>query len=388
MASLTLRLTQVHRLLLRKQHLSPPSTEASAKDLVREVGGLHATGAATTYLSLWSRRRGFTKKELQNALYDDRTVAKVLCMRNTLFILTKELLPVAYQATKQRRDTLIDRYLRHYGMPRSRYDQCCDMVRDLLGTGAKTAAEIKGDLSDPDTNLVVDLMPNDWHLVRGQPRGTWRSSLHEYSTFEVWYPDVDLQSLTPEQARVELVEHYLSRLGPASEDDIAWWASLPRSDVRTALGSLGDEVETVQIEGLGSGYLLLSRDLHTLESEPPEEHDTFLLPTLDPYIMGYKDRTRFLDPARVNKVFDRAGNALPTVWQDGRVIGVWVEDSKQSALQVLLFNNEADMRLARQLEERARRLSQFLEHDPPDVQILRYPEDGYAQNPFRVARKS
>jgi hypothetical protein len=234
---------------------------------------------------------------------------------------------------------------------------------------------------------VVDLMPNDWQLVRGQPRGTWRSNLHEYSAFEAWYPDVDLQSLTPEQARLELVTHYLSRLGPASEDDIAWWAGLSRSDVRAAVGSLGDEVETVQIEGLGSEYVLLSRDLDTLRRVAPEERDTFLLPTLDPYVMGYKDRTRFLDPAQANKVFDRAGNALPTVWRDGCVIGVWVEDSKRSALQVLLFD-EADTRLTSPLEEEAGCLSQFLEHDPPDVQILRYPEDGYAQNPFRVARKS
>jgi len=387
MASLTLGLSQIHRLLLRKQHLSPPSTKTSIKDLVDEVGGLHATGAANTYLSLWSRRRDFTKEELQTALYDDRSVAKVLCMRNTLFILPKELLPAAYLATRKRRDALIDRYLRHHGITRSRYEQCCDTVRQLLGTGAKTAAEIKRELSDPDTLQVVDLMPNDWHLVRGQPRGTWRSNLHEYSTFEIWYPDVDLRSLTPQQACMELVRHYLSCLGPATADDIAWWAGLAKSDVRTALSSMGAEVEEVEIEGPGSGYLVLSRDLDTLRSERPEERESLFLPSLDPYIMGYKDRTRFLDPGRSNKVFDRAGNALPTVWEDGRVIGVWVENSERSALQVLLFN-EAGSRLTRQLEEQAHRLSLFLEHEPPGVQILRYPRDGYAQNPFRVARKS
>jgi hypothetical protein len=387
MASLTLELSQVHRLLLRKQHLSPPSARASVKDLAGEVGGLHATGAANTYLSLWSRRRGFTKDDLQTALYDDHSVAKVLCMRNTLFILPKELLPVAYQATKNRRDVLVDRYLRHYGVTRARYDECCDMVRRLLGNGAKTAAEIKRGLLDPETNLAVDLMPHDWRLVRGRPRGTWRSNLHEYSTFEVWYPDVDLGLLTPQEARAEVVEHYLARLGPATEHDIAWWSGLSRSEVRTALDSKVNELEEVEIKGLGSGYLLLSRDLDTLQSEPSQESYSFFLPSLDPYIMGYKDRTRFLDPSSSKKVFDRAGNALATVWQDGRVIGVWVEDSKRCAPQVLLFD-EADSRLSMQLEEQAQRLSLFLEHDPPDIQMLRYPEDGYAQNPFRVARKS
>jgi len=55
----------------------------------------------------------------------------------------------------------------------------------------------------------------------------------------------------------------------------------------------------------------------------PGEPHVFLLPALDPYIMGYQDRRRFLDPAHNDKVLDRAGNAVPTVWANGRVVGVW-----------------------------------------------------------------
>jgi hypothetical protein len=47
------------------------------------------------------------------------------------------------------------------------------------------------------------------------------------------------------------------------------------------------------------------------------------LPVLDPYIMGYRDRRRFLDAAHQASVFDRAGNAVPTVWVNGRIVGVW-----------------------------------------------------------------
>ena len=48
--------------------------------------GLHATDPATPYLSLWARVPGFRVADLDAALYDERTVAKHLAMRRTLWI--------------------------------------------------------------------------------------------------------------------------------------------------------------------------------------------------------------------------------------------------------------------------------------------------------------
>jgi len=39
--------------------------------------------------------------------------------------------------------------------------------------------------------------------------------------------------------------------------------------------------------------------------------------------MGYRDRDRFLAPEHRAKLFDRAGNAAPTVWVNGRAVGAW-----------------------------------------------------------------
>jgi hypothetical protein len=49
-----------------------------------------------------------------------------------------------------------------------------------------------------------------------------------------------------------------------------------------------------------------------------------LLPALDPSVMGWADRRFFLGehgPA----LFDGNGNAAPTVWWDGRIIGGWAQ---------------------------------------------------------------
>ncbi len=50
-----------------------------------------------------------------------------------------------------------------------------------------------------------------------------------------------------------------------------------------------------------------------------------LLPGLDPTTMGWKEREWYLDPACAD-AFDRVGNAGPTIWVDGRVVGAWAID--------------------------------------------------------------
>src|SRR5262249_58938610 len=47
-----------------------------------------------------------------------------------------------------------------------------------------------------------------------------------------------------------------------------------------------------------------------------------LLPALDPTTMGWAERDWYLGTHRA-ALFDRAGNAGPTVWWDGRIVGGW-----------------------------------------------------------------
>jgi len=381
-----LSLRQVNGFVLHKQHLAAPTHSASIVETVEGVGGLHATGATVPYLSLWARRTAFTKEELHRALYEQRSLAKVLCMRNTLFVLPKEILPVAYQATKKRRKALLGRYLRHHAITNDEYERACARVADLLLAGPRTTAEIKQELSDASMGIMVDLKPDDWRLVRVSPRGTWRSNLHQYAPLENWFPDVQLHSVSQRDAQAKLVRHYLSAFGPATEQDVAWWVGLALKEVRQALELLGDSAVESKIEGLEGSFLLHAHDLDRLKRVSSAGPALVLLPSLDPYVMGYKERSRFLHPDKYGKVFDRAGNALPTVLYDGCVIGVWIEDSKRHALRVLLFDG-VDKGFANQLEDEAEQLSRFLEHDTPDIQIELYPEDVYPKTPFTLGRK-
>ena len=78
-------------------------------------------------------------------------------------------------------------------------------------------------------------------------------------------------------------------------------------------------------------------------SQPPG-HAVFLLPSLDPFVMGYSNRERFLSPEHKEKVFDRAGNALPTVWVGGRIVGAWGQ-RRDGVIVTGLFEQVGDEQL-------------------------------------------
>ncbi len=61
----------------------------------------------------------------------------------------------------------------------------------------------------------------------------------------------------------------------------------------------------------------------TTSSRPSgSEPSAALLPTLDPTTMGWKERDWYLGE-HASLLFDSNGNAGPTVWWDGRVVGGW-----------------------------------------------------------------
>ncbi len=65
---------------------------------------------------------------------------------------------------------------------------------------------------------------------------------------------------------------------------------------------------------------MLADDLE--EVEPPTPC-VALLSTLDPTTMAWKERDWYLGAATARTLFDRNGNAGPTIWWDGRVVGGW-----------------------------------------------------------------
>ncbi|HET6343715.1 MAG TPA: crosslink repair DNA glycosylase YcaQ family protein [Myxococcota bacterium] len=102
----------------------------------------------------------------------------------------------------------------------------------------------------------------------------------------------------PDDPERELARRYLAGHGPAGPQDFAAWSGLPLTTARRVL----PEAPKVKAP------------------KPPRVK---LLGHLDPYLLGYKDRSFALDPAHAKKVNRGGGFLRPLVLVDGRVAGVW-----------------------------------------------------------------
>jgi DNA glycosylase AlkZ-like len=85
-----------------------------------------------------------------------------------------------------------------------------------------------------------------------------------------------------------------------------------------------------------------------------------LLPALDPYLMGYKERERYLDLREFDLVFDRSGNSTSTILIDGKAAGVWdFSQGPRPTVKLFLFY-ALEKKVLCMVESRARAVGQFM----------------------------
>ncbi|GAA5059203.1 winged helix DNA-binding domain-containing protein [Nocardia callitridis] len=331
------------------------------RDIAGSVLALHATDPATVFVSVNARSTALTPSDVERALYDDRTVVRLLAMRRTMFVTPREVLPVLQAACadalahKQRR--AYSKYLEKAGVggddPIGWFAEVeAETHAALLDMGAATGAQLSKRV--PRLRTQVDTAPGKayskptnittWvlvtlgcagHIVRGRPNGSWTSSQYTWSPVETWLPE-GVPQLPAATARAELVRRWLYAFGPAPVTDLAWWTGWTQTEVRKALAQL----EVVEVDLNGNTGLLLADDLAPVAPPAPW---VALLPALDPTPMGWKSRHWYLGP-HAEALFDRNGNIGPTIWSDGRIIGGWAQRKNGEIAYRLLEDVGTDTR--------------------------------------------
>ncbi len=327
------------RLTTRHQLDTPaPDPVAAAAAIV----GFHSSDPASVYLSARARVAGFTVAALEKALYDDRTLLRVLGMRRTMFVVPPDLAAVvdagcarALAPPERRRlaGWVADQGLAP-GDPHRWLDELADAVlASLAARGEATAAELTEDVPGLAKRIsfggdrkwagtvgmatrMVFLLAAEGKIIRARPLGSWRSAQYRWTGRDGWLLD-PLPDWDEGEARIDLVRRYLAAYGPATFTDVKWWTGWGVGVTRAVLAGAGAvEVELDE----GAGYLHPD-DVDPVPSAAPQ---AALLPGLDPAVMGWKEREWTVGP-HAGALFDRNGNAGPTVWWDGRVVGGWAQ---------------------------------------------------------------
>jgi hypothetical protein len=155
-------------------------------------------------------------------------------------------------------------------------------------------------------------------------------------------------------ARAELVRRWLRTFGPGTREDLRWWTGWTVAAVRRALETIG-AVE-VEVEAGVTGYLTPD-DLERVEAPAPW---VALLPALDATTMGWAPTGRewYLGPHRP-RLFDSAGNAGPTIWVDGRIVGGWAQ-RRDSGTVVPILLEDVGREVLAEIEAEAARLEEWI----------------------------
>ena len=326
---------------LGRGHPPPPPAAADPVAAARSLVALHATDPASVYLSAAARMRAPDPAAVASALYEERTLLRMLGMRRTMFVVPVELAPVVQAActravAEKERRRLVAR-LEGAGIAADAGRWLVEVedavVRALASRGEAVATELSADVPalrervlmaegksyegwQNVSTWVLMLLSADGRIVRGRPRGSWISSQYRWAVLDDWLPQ-GREEWAPEQAEEELVRRWLRAFGPATPADLRWWTGWTMGRTRAALARVGP----AEVDLDGEAGLVLPDDL---EPEPPPDPWVALLPALDATPMGWAGRDWFLGDHR-EALFDRSGNIGPTIWCDGRVVGGWAQ---------------------------------------------------------------
>ena len=327
------------RRLAVRHHLAPGARAETVAAAAVDIVGLHGTDPASVYLGAWARTRQVDKAAIERALYEERSLVRMLGMRRTVFVVPVGLVPVIQAACT---DQIAERMRRQLAQAIETSGIAADgaswlkdvgeaTVHALAARGTATGAELAQDeprlraqivyATDKSyggpanvTTRLLTLLSAEGLIVRGRPRGGWTSSQ------VTWYAAEDLARPPAPAARVELARRWLSAFGPALVSDLQWWTGLTAGQVKQALAQL--DVTEVDLDG--SPGVMLAADVPGLDDAPTVEPWGALLPALDPTAMGWRERAWYVG-VHTAALFDRSGNIGPTAWWDGRIVGGWAQ---------------------------------------------------------------
>jgi len=355
-----------------RHHLLPGTRIDDLPQLADDLVALHSSDPPTVYLSAMTRMRQPSIAAVEQALYADRSLIRHHAMRRTLWVATPTMVRQMHAAATRR--LVAPEHKRVAGLlvqsgiddPDGWLAQARDQILDYLRTHGPTAGRVLGQqvpalrqplLLGPGTRWqatvsahtrVVTLLGFEGEILRTRPTGSWVNGAYRYVAADTWLPG-GLGDLDERTSAEQLTRRWLRSFGPATTTDLQWWMGWTVATTKRALADAG--AREVALDN-GAGWLAEDDD-DVLATEPW----VALLPGLDPTTMGWKERAWYL-PESAAEAFDSSGNAGPTIWLDGRVVGAWAQ-SPDGQVQLHYFEKVAARR-RREIDERVADLRRWV----------------------------
>jgi hypothetical protein len=344
------------RRLAARHLLAPGARGDDVAAITDAVVALHSSDPASVHLSATARMATPSIAAVEHALYEQRSVIRHHAMRRTLWVMTPPTARAAHASCTEALAAVewkkFGRFVEEAGISEDGaawVDAArSETLHALRRVGTSSARALAAEVPALTAKLflatgkpyagtqgahtrALQNLGFDGDIVRTRPRGSWVTAEYAWAIAEDWLPG-GIVGMDGRTAAAELVRRYLDRFGPATTADVQWWCGWTLARTKAALTAV--DAQSVSLDDGASAWVLPGDDAETAADDRPW---IALLPALDPTVMGWKERRWYLGEhgAFGHDLFDRNGNAGPSIWMDGRVVGGWAQRKDGSIVHEL-----------------------------------------------------
>jgi hypothetical protein len=352
-----------------RHHLDERAPAGSMLAVASRLCGLHAQLMSSAELSVWARVEGLDRREVQRALWEDRTLVKTWAMRGTLHLLRADELPLWHAALGiSPRFLKPESWQKNFGITLDELDCLTEAVAAALGGRVMTREDLAHEVGrlTGSAKLSATLAESSWGTILRPAAFTGRLCFGPSLGQRVRFTRPDTWLLTasapvdPQAAPAAVARRFLAAYGPATYHDLArWWQAGGVASARQWITSLGDEVRPVELEGRQAWMLAA----HAREARDfPPSRSVRLLPGFDQYVVAASGHAENLMPGDLrSRVYRPQGWISPVLLVKGRIEGTWRHEKKGNRVDVVIepFANPPAW-VRRAAGQEAERLAAFL----------------------------
>ncbi len=368
---------------LSRHHLTNRAERTALASVTSDIAGAQAQVLLAAQMSLWARVKEARIQDLDSAIWKDRTLVKVWCMRRTMHLVPSHELAIFVRGSARRAEREIS-WVQSRGVSEQKLEKILKEVLELLDE-PRTKGELAELLSKRLGSKLRFKLGGGWgsrtkvpwvkianldlpvgyllHLVGARGAVCSGPSKRNESTFvraDKWIHN--WKDMSVEQAEKKLFLKYLKAFGPASVSDYALWTGMLISDAKEIWSKQAHTIADVNVEG--SKAAILESDLSELEKAKLDRPNVRLLPYFDSFGLGHKSHRNIVDEANHRKVYRSQGWVSPILLVNGQALGVWshIRNNHKNTLEVrvLPFSSLSNL-ISSQIREESSALGQFLD---------------------------
>lgn len=300
---------ELRLLRLRAQGLLPGSQAKSVAAAATRALAIQSQDVGVGRLGVRSRTVGLTSARAARA----RGACRSWLMRNTLFLFAEKELAWLRPVLFERPLIQAMRRLDQEGVPETEVERLLGVLADRVAQGPLPRQEARELLRAEGVDPGENNQRIYWTFHAAALRGVIavRPPLEPKQSFA---PGPPSEELPREQALGRLARRFLKSHGPATPDDLAYWAKTTKGNARLGWENAGRTVEVMTEQG---PMTALPGTLDPPQTDGPVVH---LLGSLDHWLLSWADRSVAV-PAERMDLWSLGGRAY--AYADGRAFGTW-----------------------------------------------------------------